>query len=138
MFLASVLFACIAITGCGQQTFALDAAEDGSSVTLTSENAGEDMFVTGGSLVVKKGQKVVMEPAFEDDGQVSIKLIPVVGGDVTNPKEVEESAAEENAVLDETVGGEEKAEFDVAPGEYYVSAGTPSKGLTGTLVISAK
>lgn len=132
-----ILIAAMAVLGgCGVGEFGVAFDDEGTSCTITADNAGEGDYAMAGTLIVKEGDEVVVEPDFEEDGQVQIQL----------SLEDEEAAADEDAdpedvitgeiVLDEKIGGSEPVHLEVAPGEYVLRA-TASKGLTGTALVKA-
>lgn len=129
-----VLMAAMAVlAGCSAGEFGLVFDDEGTSCTITADNAGEGDYAMAGTLIVKEGDEVVVEPAFEGEGQVQIQLAAAVA------EESEDDAEEfelEDIVLDEKVGGSEPVHLEVAPGEYMLKA-TASKGLTGTALVKA-
>ncbi len=129
-----VLMAAMAVlAGCSAGEFGLVFDDEGTSCTITAENAGEGDYAMAGTLIVKEGDEVVVEPAFEGDGQVQIQLAASVAEDSEDdPEEI----VPEDIVLDEKIGGSEPVHFEVAPGEYMLKA-TASKGLTGTALVKA-
>ena len=132
--IAIIVITAFAIAGCGKTELILEAAEDGNSMNVEATNAGEEDFATSGTLNVKDGDKVIIEPAFEE-GEVNVKLIPAEGIDENaNEKELESALDGDNAVLSELISGDKAVSFDVPPGDYYVSVVVTEKA-TGTATI---
>lgn len=108
------------LAGCSAGTFTSDLLEDENGYKIVAENAGEG--TSAGALdgfEVKEGELVVLSPDLEK-GKINIRL--------TNSKD-------EDAALDETVGGRELTTYEVEPGTYSYGATVKEKA-TGTMIVT--
>ena len=134
---AIIVITAFAIAGCGKTELILDAAEDGTSMNVEATNAGEEDAATSGTLNFKDGDKLTIEPAFEE-GEVVVKLIPAEGIEENdNANELESALDDDNAVLSEKISGDKVVSFDVHPGEYYVKV-VVTEEATGTATIKVE
>ena len=127
------------LTACGSE-FALDVKED--QVTVTAENSGDGDFAGSGGLVVGEGQQLVVEPAIENDGQLTLRFANsyiVNAGIDEDADELAKEVAELDAddVVEVTVSGTEQAVVDLAPAIYFVKATAVGK-LTGTVTATVQ
>lgn len=115
--LSTLLF----LAGCGS-TLTMDTAENGKGTDITAENADDGDFVMGGSLIIDEGEYLLAEYVFDKGGEMNIKLIPVIEGqEDASASELEELTDGSESALDVNLSGSGTTEYDVPPGDYYVS-----------------
>lgn len=119
----ALLVLTLIFAGCGTSLFMVDVSDDGKSMDISLENTDEGDSASSGNLIIEEGEVLTVEPAFEGDNAVTIKLIP--GTEAATDPELSEEEIEglvdpEKAVLDETISGTEPVEFELPAGEYYV------------------
>ena len=62
LFVALMMTAAFALTGCGSGEFQCDAS-DAKNVVITADKAAKDAFFLSGSLEVGEGETIVVEPS---------------------------------------------------------------------------
>lgn len=138
----TIFGAMLLLVGCGASTSALllEVADDGSSATVTAENAEADTSTFGGTLVVNEGDCVEIAADFEEEGEMRVTLISeeYVGEDV-DLETMEGVIATQDYALNEAVRGTMSESYAVSTGKYYVGveAGEKLNGTAEIRVISA-
>ena len=132
----SILFILAAIlTGCQKINFSVTVNKD-QNAEITAKNASKGSFGAAGSLETAEGQKIFIDAAL-DKGEIMIKFIPFDLGMDAAANELKNAVKGEDAVLELTVSGNEKQEYDIEPGSYMVSAEALSKS-SGNILISVQ
>ena len=132
--LSTLLF----LAGCGS-TLTMEAAEDGKGADIVAENADDGDFMTGGSLIVDEGESLMAEYVFDQGGEMDIKLIPAIEGqEDASASDLEEMVDESESALDMILSGSGTTEYDVPPGDYYISVVVKGKTSgSATLTVQA-
>ena len=125
------------LTACGKINFSVHINED-NTASIEAVRAKEKAFGGAGSITVGENEKIVIESDLSGKSEINVKLIPMGGLGI-------DAAAEDlanrfnggNTVLDVNVSGKAVTEYEIAPGDYTVSAAVVSKA-TGTIQIRTK
>ena len=139
LLILTIVFAMgIMLTGCGGD-FSMETTEDGSSLTVNTEKATDDMFAMSGTVAVAEGQKMHVEYAFTE-GELEFKLIRQADEQSIemSDEEIQDMANADNADLVEVISGEGTSDYEVEPGDYMVYASVSKGKLSGTATFSAK
>ena len=138
LILIIAIIACaVLLTGCKKSNFALRINEDNTAV-IEAVRASEGSFGGAGSLEVAEGQKLVIESKLGKKGEISLKFIgEAIPGPDAEAKQLIETVTSEEAVLEVTLKGDETAEYEIAPGVYFLSGKVLSKA-NGTVQISVR
>ena len=139
LLVLTIVFAMgIMLTGCGGD-FSMETTEDGSSLTVNTEKATDDMFAMSGTVAVAEGQKMHVEYAFTE-GELEFKLIRQADEQSIemSDEEIQDMANADNADLVEVISGEGTSDYEVEPGDYMVYASVSKGKLSGTATFSAK
>ncbi len=139
LLILTIVFAmCLTFTGCGGD-FSMETTEDGSSLTVNTEKATDDMFAMSGTVAVAEGQKMHVEYAFTE-GELEFKLIRQADEQSIemSDEEIQDMANADNADLVEVISGEGTSDYEVEPGDYMVYASVSKGKLSGTATFSAK
>ena len=132
LILVTVFAMAMFMTSCQSSEFALTANDD-NSMSITAENAGDDMSSTAGNLTIADTDEIVVTPALEK-GEVTLEFFDSSG--FTDPEEVPDlDDAEAQATV--TVSGSEETVVGVAAGDYMVRA-TGGEKATGTVEITVR
>ena len=132
LILVTVFAMAMFMTSCQSSEFSLTANDD-NSMSITAENAGDDMSSTAGNLTIADTDEIVVTPALEK-GEVTLEFFDSSG--FTDPEEVPDlDDAEAQATV--TVSGSEETVVGVAAGEYLVKA-TGGEKATGTVEITVR
>ncbi len=117
----------------------METTEDGSSLTVNTEKATDDMFAMSGTVAVAEGQKMHVEYAFTE-GELEFKLIRQADEQSIemSDEEIQDMANADNADLVEVISGEGTSDYEVEPGDYMVYASVSKGKLSGTATFSAK
>ncbi|MBE6042105.1 MAG: hypothetical protein E7220_06250 [Clostridiales bacterium] len=130
----AVLCMAFLLAGCKSE-LGLDMSSDGKSCTVTVKNGAEGDYAPSGVLTFGEGQKLIMEPAFEGDGSILVSITPASAmdlGENADPDEIQDAVnGAGGAALDVSLSGTDPQEFEMEPGDYYVTATVESK-VTGT------
>ena len=129
----------LTLTGCSGGMFGAEASDDGTSVTVTAEEATDDMLAMTGTVTIEKGQKVHVDYDFTD-GELAFKLVkqPEEQSIDMSEEELAEFAEAADAAAEGAVSGTGSEDYEVEPGDYSVYANVSKEKLTGTAVFSAK
>ena len=120
------------MTSCQSSDFGI-VNNDDNSLSITSENAGDDMSSTSGNLEVTDEDEIVVTPALES-GEITIEFLDASGLD--DPEEVPDVDSLE-AMATVTVSGNEETVVGVKAGSYLVRA-TGGDKATGTVDVKVR
>lgn len=134
MIIVAVFSTLLLLAGCDASTsmLALEVAEDGSSATVTAENAEENASAFSDTLVVNKGDFVQIAADFNEEGELNVILVSTdILDEDTGEEELKGIIAMQDYALNETIRGTATEDYTVPVGKYcvYVEAG---ETLTGT------
>ena len=126
-----------ALTGCKKPNFAVIGNGD-NTMTVIAEKAPKKYFCGSGFLTVEEGQKIVIDSALNEKGEILLKFS---GGpaadDEAEVSELSASVSGENPALEVSVKGPGTSEYEIAAGDYGLYAEVISKA-NGTVNISVK
>ena len=125
------------LAGCKKPNLSIVSEAD-NTMMITAVNAKKGFFGGSGFITVEEGQKIVIDSALNEKGEISLKFSggPASDGDAEAAALVA-SVSGENAVLEVSVKGPGKSEYEIAAGDYGVYAEVLSK-TNGTVNISVK
>lgn len=118
------------LTSCGSGVIGVSVTDE-KTASIQADKATEDMVGGAGTLVIEKGQKLVVEPKMEGDGTVTVRLVGTMGEDA-DASDLE-NVSDADAAFEEAIGGTEIQKFDVPAGDYYVIVKGGETKATGTI-----
>lgn len=147
MIVALAVLTVLMLAACGKNddetftTLSQDVAEDGKSCSIEAKDAGEGDYTVSGMLIVEEGQKLQVVSDIEGDGTITIELSTneeLDSAEMDAPAdELMEATESYKPVLTVEAAGSDIANYEIAPGEYYVKS-TTTKGCTGTAKITVE
>ena len=135
IFFVIAIFACtVFLTGC-KSNFGIRINED-NSASIEAVRASKGSFGGAGTLEVGEGQKIVVQSGLKGKSEISLKFTAETAqGKDLGIADLGETISGENAVLEIIVKGSENAEYDLAPGFYFLAAKVIEKA-NGTVLIT--
>ncbi|MBO5497358.1 MAG: hypothetical protein J5967_08140 [Oscillospiraceae bacterium] len=119
--LAALLLAALVLTGCGKRPGMGVSTNEDNSIAVTADRAPKGSAGLG-YLTVGENETVVVEPDFEKEGTIRLRMMAGLLGAEDFPEE---------PTVELTVSGRDDTAFSVPAGEYTVGILADSK-LTGT------
>ena len=132
LVLLTVFAMAMFMTSCQSSEFAV-VNNDDNTLSITAENAGDDMSGTSGGLQISDKDEVIVTPSLEQ-GEITVEFF-----DASGFENKEELPDDENleAQASVTVSGTEETVVGLKAGEYMVRA-TGGEKATGTVEISIR
>ena len=107
--------------GCSKSNFSVAVKED-NTAEIKAEQSTKDMFGGAGTMTVKEGEKLVVESNLEK-GSIKIHFAQMSEASEIAVSTVSEIIPDENdSALEITISGKETSEYDIDPGDYFISA----------------
>ena len=126
-----------ALTGCKKPNFAVTGNGD-NTMTIIAEKAPKKYFGGSGFLTVEEGQKIVIDSALNEKGEILLKFS---GGpaadDEAEASDLSASVSGDDPALEVSVKGPGTSEYEIAAGDYGLYAEVITKA-NGTVNISVK
>lgn len=137
----AVLALCLSLSACTPKTtLAGEMDPDGKSYSITADDTDEGDMVTTGTLIIGKGEKLVVTSALEGGSAINVYLINTESMNLDKDSDAEDivSAADsEDAAFALPVSGASGSDHFISPGEYYVKI-VAGDGMSGTTNLSVK
>lgn len=126
-----------ALTGCKRPNLAVVGNGD-NTMTITAVKAPKKYFGGSGFLTVEEGQKIVIDSALNEKGEILLKFSggPASDGNA-EASELTASVSGTDPALEVSVKGPGTSEYEIAAGDYGLYAEVVSKA-DGTVSISVK
>ena len=125
------------LSGCKKPNLAVIANAD-NTMTIKADKAPKGYFGGAGFMTAKEGQKIIIDSALNEKGEVLVKFN---GGPASDPDakatELSDSVSGTHAALEVTVKGPGTTEYEISAGDYGIYAEVISKA-DGTISISVK
>lgn len=121
----------VLLSGCGKSNFGVVINED-LNAEITAENAAADSEGSAGSLTVRDGEIIIIEPSLEK-GTIKVMLTSSESSDDIDA-DVEELMGQGESAFEKEISGSDPVECELAEGDYMVTAIVTEKA-TGTIII---